>query len=176
MSTRMMFERRLEMFRLHLHGIKPTRIIRQMLEDKAITVSEPTLWRDWQTRNEWMPVITKITKGAGDLPVAETIGALMEARRLAFNTYLRADNPNARVGALRIIKELVETEVGLRQSLGLLSKEPDKVEHELGVKIPDITDEDTARYVPVILKVALEQEVRDFDEDPAEEDPPEPMG
>lgn len=122
MSAIRIFERRLEMLRLYLQGIRPSRIVSQIVRDKSIDASERSLWRDWKSRGEWMPALTRLNEGAGDLPIAETMGALMEARRLAFNTYLRADNSNARVGALRIIKELVEAEIELRQSLGLLHR------------------------------------------------------
>lgn len=43
------------------------------------------------------------------------------------------------------------------------------------VKIPDVSDEDIARYIGVVVKVALEQEARGLDDSDGTEDPEEPV-
>lgn len=50
------------------------------------------------------------------------------------------------------------------------------LEAEVKVDIPELSDEDFARFVPVIVKVALGQEARELNEDDDHEDPQEPVG
>jgi hypothetical protein len=70
----------------------------------TFNVSKRQLYRDWQHRNRWLDAIV----GIGD-PVAfflELVAAHQEVKRLAVKEYLTGDNSAARIGALRLIRDL----------------------------------------------------------------------
>jgi len=46
-----------------------------------------------------------------------------------------------------------------------------ELDQKVEVKIPDLSDEDIARYIPTIVKIVLEQEARELNEDADQEDP-----
>jgi len=46
-----------------------------------------------------------------------------------------------------------------------------RIEQKVEVEIPDLSDEDIARYIPTIVKIVLEQEARELNEDADQEDP-----
>lgn len=122
------WDRRVEMLRQALQGIRPSAIIRsiQANDELNVGVSDSTLWDDWTKREKWMPVLLRIREDVAELPISEAFAGLLEARRLAFNLYIRASNDFAKVGALREIRENIKSELTLRQSLGLLPKVAEK--------------------------------------------------
>lgn len=127
------WDRRVEMLRQALQGIRPSAIVRsiQANTDLNVGVSDSTLWDDWTKREEWMPVLLRIREDVAELPISEAFAGLLEARRLAFNLYLRASNDFAKVGALREIRENIKTELTLRQSMGLIPKVADKLQADV---------------------------------------------
>lgn len=122
------WDRRVEMLRQALQGIRPSAIVKsiQANDDLNVGVSDSTLWDDWTKREEWMPVLLRIREDIAELPISEAFAGLLEARRLAFNLYLRAKNDFAKVGALREIRENIKAEMTLRQSMGLIPKVAEK--------------------------------------------------
>ena len=103
---------------------------------------------------------------------SEYFVALKEARRLLFNTYLRAINPKHKIEALKELRANIQAEADMRQTLGLLERVPDKIEQKLEVEgSAGLSEEDIARYIGTVVKVALEQEASELNQDDAPEDP-----
>lgn len=67
----------------------------------------------------------------------------------------------------RLLQKLIPRKVETRGTT--------RVEGEVEVKIPEFKDEDIARYIGVVVKVALEQEARGLDEQDGPADPEESM-
>jgi hypothetical protein len=67
-------------------------------------VSTRQLYRDWQHRGDWLDAIV----GIGDPSVffTELVATHLEVKRLAMKEYLTGDNSAARIGALRLIRDL----------------------------------------------------------------------
>lgn len=68
----------------------------------------------------------------------------------------------------KLLQKLVPRKVETR---GATQRKEDGEE----VKIPDVSDEDIARYIGVVVKVALEQEARELDDPDGTEGPQEPV-
>lgn len=67
-------------------------------------VTRSAIYKDWKRRRTWLSAIVGI-----DDPTAfflELVAAHLEVKRLAMKEYLTGDNSAARIGALRLIREL----------------------------------------------------------------------
>lgn len=169
--TVVMLDRMLRMLELMAQGLKPGKLIEQIVNETGC--SESAAWRTWQKRDVWMPKLVKAPEVMGEL-TADLLRDLREARRLAFNLYYRAEAGGARVGALKVATDAVEKEIKIRQSLGQLEKAPETIKME--VDKPVINEEDVARYISTIVKIVMEQEARELNEDPDPENTPQPLG
>ena len=68
----------------------------------------------------------------------------------------------------RLIQKLIPRKI--------ISESKGRIEAKMEVKIPELGEEDIARYVPVIVKLSMEAEARELNEDDDQEDPQEPVG
>ena len=96
-----LLKRRTEMLDAVNSGYHPSAIIEQMAKNYG--VSERCLWSDWQRRGKWVPLLLGMERYAGFQDVAESkLNALQKA---GWRIYVQSDNPNARVGALKVVLE-----------------------------------------------------------------------
>jgi hypothetical protein len=97
-------KRRVEMLDAVSTGLHPSAVIAQLAE--KYDLSEKVLWSDWERREKWVPVLLSLEKYA---EFADTLGEKLNAvQKAAWRLYLKADNDNARVGALRTVLESLE--------------------------------------------------------------------
>ena len=107
-------KRRAEMLDTVCKGFHPATVISQLAE--KYHVSEACLWSDWKRRRKWIPIILGLEKYSG---FAEVINSKLNAvQKAAWSLFLRSDNNNARVGALKVVLESLEV-----HSNAVLSKE-----------------------------------------------------
>ena len=97
-------KRRAEMLDAVCKGIHPSAVIGQMAE--KYKVSERGLWSDWERREKWVPILLSLGKYADFAGAIES--KLNAVQKAAWSIYLRADNDNARVGALKVILDSLE--------------------------------------------------------------------
>ena len=67
-------------------------------------VTRSAIYKDWANRGRWLDTVIGI-----DNPTVffkELVAAHLEVKRLAMKEYLTGDNSAARIGALRLIREL----------------------------------------------------------------------
>jgi hypothetical protein len=113
-----LLKRRVEMLDAVSTGLHPAPVVGQLAEKYG--VSERTLWSDWERRAKWVPVLLKLEK-FGDF--AEMIEQKLNAvQKAAWSIYLKADNDNARVGALRVVLDSLEVHGNIVQTKEVLER------------------------------------------------------
>ena len=151
-------ERRLRMLRALWQGLPPKKLVvyvHEQLEKEGFQVSESTIWNDWRDREEWMPFFAKIGDADIDQHTTDTILQLDEVIRLAFNTYLSADNSSAKVGALKLVVSVATQKMAFLQSLGKVDKVADRIQADVTSNSPIILfDPSTA----ILMKRKEEEE------------------
>lgn len=96
-------KRRAEMLDTVSKGFHPADVISQLAEKYAVT--ERCLWSDWSRREKWVPELMGSEKFSG---FAEAIESKLNAvQKAAWSLYLRSENDNARVGALKLVLDSV---------------------------------------------------------------------
>lgn len=101
----------------------------KMLSEE-LSCSERTIWRDWKTRLDWLPILFKTGEEGKDTAVFDRLAELEEVKGEAYRTCLRGDGMT-RVAGLRLYFDPVKEDIRFRQSLGLLHAEPMKVEERV---------------------------------------------
>lgn len=157
--------RRRRMIQMMLQCLKPTEIIQQLLNDDDVDVQESTLWEDWGTREEWMSELAKIDVTQQEVVKSEYFVTLKEARRLLFNTYLRSGNPKYKIESLKEIRANIQSDSEMRQTLGLLEREPIKHEVTQDVKANINLGETVEKYFNSTFAAALAESKRRAHED-----------
>jgi len=116
-------ERRKECLQRALRGQKTSTWVR-VISDKY-DCAERTVWDDWRRRNDWIP---EIYSEADVVDAAkEFMVHLSQVREEAWKVYYQTeDGPNAKIGALKLVKDVVSEQVGKLQSLGELHKESEE--------------------------------------------------
>jgi hypothetical protein len=99
-----LLKRRAEMLDTVCKGFHPSAVISQLAE--KYHVSERCLWSDWERREKWVPILLDLEKYSGFAQVIES--KLNAVQKAAWSIYLRADNDNARVGALKVVLDSLE--------------------------------------------------------------------
>lgn len=120
-------EVRVKMSRYYANGLSPSNII-DLLKKEYPAVSERTMWRYWAKRNEWLPSLTSKDIAKTTEATDKLLLAIEESRRMAYATYVKADNTSARVGAIGKYQDAIRLEAEFRQSLGLLPSRPLEIE------------------------------------------------
>lgn len=121
------WERRREMIGLYSEGYRFSDFADQVAEKYNLNVK--ALGRDWDRRKHWLPILAKV-----DDPKLQVSKIVMRMRRIAeaaWQTYRsarKANNQNAMVGAVEKLIRVSQHEVDIMQSLGILSKEPEKID------------------------------------------------
>jgi hypothetical protein len=101
-----LLKRRQEMLDLANKGVHPSVFIEQLAAEYK--VSERCLWSDWERRGSWAPVLLGYEKYAGFVDMAES--KLNSVQKYAWRVAVNSENPNAKVGALKIIADTVKTQ------------------------------------------------------------------
>jgi len=117
------------MLRFHSRGLKLSDYIEQLAHKHKC--SQKALRNDFSRRHKWIPQILLLDDMTG--LVHELMLTLHEVRAAAWRVFLKADNDNARVGALKLLGEIVFRQIEVMQSLGDLKKVPEKRESVLSV-------------------------------------------
>jgi len=99
-----LLKRRAEMLDTICKGFHPSAVINQLAE--KYHVSERCLWSDWERREKWVPILLDLEKYSGFAQVIES--KLNAVQKAAWSIYLRGDNDNARVGALKVVLDSLE--------------------------------------------------------------------
>jgi len=85
-------------------GFHPSTMIGQLAE--KYHASEKCLWSDWERREKWVPVLLGLEKYGEFAEVIES--KLNAVQKAAWTIYLRSENDNARVGALKVVLDSLE--------------------------------------------------------------------
>ena len=96
-------ERRSELLRMEGLGLSVNEIVKE-LSVKA-QVSERTVYKDFENRIFWQPTVQQY-EGL-ERTYHKNLNRLEQIYRKASHVYLKADNDNAKVGALRLMLEIV---------------------------------------------------------------------
>ena len=123
-----LLDRRRRLLHLTTIGMKISEAVDKIsLEFKC---GKRTVWRDWQSRGDWILLLLKISPEEKDHFIWDALASLAEAKQEAYNTYLDVEGM-ARVAAIRVYLDAVKAEVEMRQSLGLLPTEPSRIQHRI---------------------------------------------
>jgi len=90
------------MLRLTGKGLALNEVVRDLAAEYGVT--RTALYIDWAKRDKWIPIIMDLDdpeKVFYDIAVAHK-----EIYRMAVKEYLTGDNSSARIGALRLLRDL----------------------------------------------------------------------
>lgn len=94
-------------------------------------ISEKTLWSDWERRGKWAPAILALQHYSGFAEMQGTKVTLVE--KGAWSIFHNGNNDSAKVGALKLILESIETRCNILLSSEVLSR-IERIEKELAKK------------------------------------------
>jgi hypothetical protein len=97
-----LLKRRQKMLELHGQGFSLLETV-QALEEE-FNVTRRTLYDDWRKRSEWAPSLMEL--GDSKTFFLELLNSHREISRMAVMEYLKGDNSSARIGALRLLRDL----------------------------------------------------------------------
>ncbi len=109
-------------------GVDVSKAIDKVAEE--FKCGKRTLYRDWKTRDQWIPLFVKTDPEEKEHVVWDALASLAEAKQEAYNTYLSCEGM-ARVAAVRVYLDAIRAEIEMRQKLGLLPTEPVRVQHRI---------------------------------------------
>lgn len=120
--------RRQRLLHLTTAGMPVTEAINLLSEELA--VGKRTLWDDWKTKAEWLPLLLQVKPEDKDNVILSALAKITEATQEAYKTYV-SEEGMARVSALRLYLEAVKLEIDIRQTLGLLPTEPLRIQQRI---------------------------------------------
>lgn len=154
-----LFGRRKRMLELHYAGLNPAKIVETVAQ--KYDVNKKTVERDWNRRDTWEKLIWAAVDAKTDFK--KLLNYLTLAEEAAYNLSKTATPDFAKVGALKTLIETVARHIELQQSLGILHKEPERLEIEqkaLYVSVAkvliEVVKKDNPKLVPIIYE-ALEK-------------------
>jgi len=118
-----LLQRRTEMLNLLCKGVS----FNQIVEDFATkyNVKPATIYQDWHRRQRWMSYITQLNDPT---VINELLQGLRQIIPNAWYEYKQADNTNAKIGALRVLRETYLTIIEVLQSIGRIEKMPEELQ------------------------------------------------
>lgn len=122
-----LYGRRKTMLELYYAGAFNKTTFKKLAEQE--NASEQALRRDWNRRKQWEPLIWMAKQSEED--IHKLLYVLQIARERAVSLMRSADQDSVKVSAIGKLTEIIRREIELRQSLGLLKREPEKSEIEL---------------------------------------------
>jgi len=123
-----LLDRRRRLLHLFTIGMKVTPAVDKICEE--FHCARSTVWHDWDTKNEWIPLLLKLGPEYKDEVIMDTLASIHEAKQEAYNTSLTVEGM-PRVAALRLYEDTIKDEIKIRQTLGLLPREPLKIQHRI---------------------------------------------
>lgn len=121
------WERRKMMVTKYEQGYSFTDFADAIAKEFKVTVT--ALKRDWARRKEWLPILAQVDdKKFRISQVAMRIRAIMDVCWETYRAARKANNHNACVGAIEKLIRVSQHEVDIFQSLGVLEKEPTKID------------------------------------------------
>ena len=97
-----LIERRQKMVKLRASGLSLTKVIKDLAAECEVTTR--ALYYDWKHRKTWLKTILELKDP--ETFFLDLLSKHKEISRLAMLEYLQADNSNAKIGALRLLKEI----------------------------------------------------------------------
>lgn len=97
-----LLERRQEMLRLKATGLSLAKIINDLSQKYEITVRG--LYLDWGNRKRWIKAILSLEDP--ETFFLDVLATQKQIYKHAFLEYLKADNSSAKIGALRLLRDL----------------------------------------------------------------------
>ena len=125
-------EIRRELFSNVVKGTSITDACENIIKDykkRGIHVTFNSLYRDWNRRTKWLPLLVKL-EDEQEL-VTGLMLELRESRIEAWTLYnqtMKNNNENAAVGILKVINDSIYNQVKLLQSLGKMHRAPTSIE------------------------------------------------
>ena len=125
-------EIRRELFSNVVKGASITDACENIIKDykkRGIHVTFNSLYRDWNRRDKWLPLLAKL-EDEQELVIGLML-ELREARVEGWRLYrqvMESNNENAAVGVLKMINESIHNQVKLLQSLGKMHRAPTSIE------------------------------------------------
>lgn len=121
------WERRKEMYFLFEQGYAFSDFADEL--SKKYGMSTSTLRRDWSRRRKWLLILGKIDdKKFQASKINLRIQAIMSVAWETYRLARKAKNSNAMVGAVEKLIRVSQHQVEIMQSIGVLAKEPDKID------------------------------------------------
>jgi hypothetical protein len=90
------------MLKLNAMGFSLVEIVNQLTLEHSVTAS--ALYKDWRKRKDWQEELVDIKDPEAFF--LDLVANHREIYRLTVREYLQGDNSNARIGALRLLREL----------------------------------------------------------------------
>jgi len=97
-----LYKRRSKMLKLKAMGFSLVEVVNQLTLEHDVTAS--ALYKDWRRRKEWQEQLLDIKDP--EVFFLDLVANHREIYRFAVREYLQGDNSNARIGALRLLREL----------------------------------------------------------------------
>jgi hypothetical protein len=110
-------------------GMNATEAVKTL--SREFGVSERTVWQDWRSRDEWLPVVYKVQPQEQKKAIIEALVNLNQVRTCAYQCYLSAKKESTRISALRLALDVVVKEIQIRQGIGLVRTESFDVEERI---------------------------------------------
>lgn len=107
------------------------------------------LYNDWGRRGKWLKQIVRLQDPT---LIEQLLRGLQQVIPSAWIQYATGDNSNAKIGALRLIKETYLDLIQTLQSLGIAVKMPEKVNLDV-----DLTD--TLKLYETAISNAVDQDI-----------------
>lgn len=97
-----LIERRQKMLKLKTAGLSLVKVVKDL--SRQYDVSMRAIYLDWQNRKTWLPSLLGMRDP--ETFCLDLLSTHKEIHRLAMMEYFRADNSNAKIGALRLLRDL----------------------------------------------------------------------
>ena len=97
-----LYERRRKMLKKRGVGLSLVEVVKELSVE--YDVSPRTLYYDWRNRKGWMETVLEIEDPEAFF--LDLVASHRELRKFAILEYLKGDNSSARIGALRLLRDL----------------------------------------------------------------------
>ena len=91
-----LYERRGQCLKFYSRGIPPSKWTKEL--SQVYHVSPDTIWRDWNRRDRWLPVIANMKDP--ETVMSACVQENMQVKEAAWKLYHSGDNDNARAARL----------------------------------------------------------------------------
>jgi len=121
------WERRKEMVLLFEQGYAFSDFVGEL--SKKYQLKSDAVERDWYRRKRWMPVLAEVgDKKFHVSRITMRIRAIMDVAWETYRAARKAKNTSSMVGAVEKLIRVSQHEVDIMQSIGVLTKEPEKID------------------------------------------------